>query len=233
MTINRPAASASSHSGVPAKKMIFSLIVILSLTFLWCVISIFRSPHKYPIDDAYFYLVIAYNYSHGLGSTFTGFQPTNGYHPLWMLLLALVCRISPFGKAALIYEACALQFALMLVGCAAIFRIFRNSFLMAAWAIVIYEAVFLGKGTLSLMEIWLATPLLLISVLLLNAYRILRSPLPRPAFSWELPWLQVVWRGLSLDLQVYCSGLPRFGLPGSAVTRRLELSAGPENGARP
>ena len=182
MTINRPAASAGSHSGVPAKKMIFSLIVILSLTFLWCVISIFRSPHKYPIDDAYFYLVIAYNYSHGLGSTFTGFQPTNGYHPLWMLLLALVCRISPFGKAALIYEACALQFALMLVGCAAIFRIFRNSFLMAAWAIVIYEAVFLGKGTLSLMEIWLATPLLLISVLLLKRIQNTSIPASKTCF---------------------------------------------------
>lgn len=39
-------------------------------------------------DDGFFYLQIARNFSRGSGSTFDCIQPTNGYHPLWMLCLA-------------------------------------------------------------------------------------------------------------------------------------------------
>ena len=38
-------------------------------------------------DDAYYYFRIARNLAEGLGSTFDGINPTNGYHPLWMALL--------------------------------------------------------------------------------------------------------------------------------------------------
>ena len=38
-------------------------------------------------DDAYYYFKIAYNITHGSGVTFDGQNPTNGFHPLWMLLL--------------------------------------------------------------------------------------------------------------------------------------------------
>ena len=38
-------------------------------------------------DDAFYYLGVARNLAHGHGSTFTGLVETNGYHPLWMLLL--------------------------------------------------------------------------------------------------------------------------------------------------
>jgi len=37
-------------------------------------------------DDAYYYFVTARNIGSGLGSTFDGIAPTNGYHPLWMLI---------------------------------------------------------------------------------------------------------------------------------------------------
>lgn len=42
---------------------------------------------NYLVDDAFYYFQIARNITHGLGSTFDGINPTNGYHPLWMLLL--------------------------------------------------------------------------------------------------------------------------------------------------
>ena len=45
-------------------------------------------------DDFFYYLVIARHLAMGQGSTFNGIVATNGYHPLWMLLLAVVCRIS-------------------------------------------------------------------------------------------------------------------------------------------
>jgi hypothetical protein len=45
-------------------------------------------------DDFFYYLAIARNLAQGHGSTFNGLVPTNGYHPLWLLLLAGVCRLS-------------------------------------------------------------------------------------------------------------------------------------------
>ena len=52
-------------------------------------------PDKWFADDTYFYLQVAWNFARGLGSTFNGIMPTNGYHPLWMLLCALVYTIVP------------------------------------------------------------------------------------------------------------------------------------------
>jgi hypothetical protein len=43
-------------------------------------------------DDAFIYFVIARNIGSGLGATFDGFQSTNGFHPLWALLIAPIFR---------------------------------------------------------------------------------------------------------------------------------------------
>jgi hypothetical protein len=45
-------------------------------------------------DDAYYYFEIARNLAAGRGSTFDGIEPTNGYHPLWLLLLTPVFRFA-------------------------------------------------------------------------------------------------------------------------------------------
>ena len=39
------------------------------------------------LDDSFYYLQVARNVARGLGSTFDLSEPTNGYHPLWMLCL--------------------------------------------------------------------------------------------------------------------------------------------------
>ena len=41
-------------------------------------------------DDAFYYLKIAENISRGFGSAFSVGDPTNGYHPLWMVVLLLI-----------------------------------------------------------------------------------------------------------------------------------------------
>lgn len=187
------------------------LVSPILLGFIWCVVSILRKPYNFPVDDSYFYLQIANNFAHGRGSTFSGVEPTNGYHPLWMLVIALVSRISPLGKGALIYEICILQFVLMLVGFAVILRIFGKARMHVFWSVAIYEAIYLGKGTLSLMEIWLTTPLLLLSVLLLMRLGNPRYPARRTrwllgitlaaatlsrletGFSSGFFWLAAVW----------------------------------------
>jgi len=44
-------------------------------------------------DDAYYYFGVARNLASGLGSTFDGINPTNGYHPLWCWLLVPVLAV--------------------------------------------------------------------------------------------------------------------------------------------
>ncbi len=48
-------------------------------------------------DDAFIYFVIARNIGAGLGATFDGVMPTNGFHPLWALALAPIFRLFPHG----------------------------------------------------------------------------------------------------------------------------------------
>lgn len=44
-------------------------------------------------DDAYYYFGVAMNIASGHGSTFSGLTETNGYHPIWMLVLSGVAAV--------------------------------------------------------------------------------------------------------------------------------------------
>jgi hypothetical protein len=62
------------------------------------------------IDDGFYYLKIAQEIARGAGSTFDDVHPTNGYHPLWLLLLVPLCEVS--SPAAALRLATLLQGAL-------------------------------------------------------------------------------------------------------------------------
>lgn len=47
-------------------------------------------------DDAYYYFKVAQNITEGHGATFDGVNPTNGYHPLWMLVCIPVFALARF-----------------------------------------------------------------------------------------------------------------------------------------
>ena len=47
-------------------------------------------------DDAYYYFKVAQNIVEGRGSTFDGINPTNGYHPLWMLVCVPIFALARF-----------------------------------------------------------------------------------------------------------------------------------------
>ena len=47
-------------------------------------------------DDAYYYFKVAQNISEGRGSTFDGINPTNGYHPLWMMICIPIFALARF-----------------------------------------------------------------------------------------------------------------------------------------
>ena|GEM_PF-2896614 len=64
------------------------------LTVAYAVLFI-RQPSPFFADDSFFYLQVGRNFALGYGSTFNRLMPTNGYHPLWMLLCAAVYRVFP------------------------------------------------------------------------------------------------------------------------------------------
>ena len=64
------------------------LVVICSwLTIIWCWEPAFLTL---TVDDSFYYFKTALNISEGHGASFDKLNITNGFHPLWMLILALL-----------------------------------------------------------------------------------------------------------------------------------------------
>jgi len=73
------------------KLEIFLLIAILVLGLLPRLVFLFRGPYsivRVLPDDCFYYLKTSQYIAAGAGSTFDGLHLTNGYHPLWMLIMA-------------------------------------------------------------------------------------------------------------------------------------------------
>jgi hypothetical protein len=64
------------------------LVVLFGMVFI-------LKPENLYADDSYFYLQVAWNIARGMGSTFNNVMPTNGYHPLFMLVCTAVFKIFP------------------------------------------------------------------------------------------------------------------------------------------
>src|ERR1700690_1698768 len=76
---------------------IILIIVILSAYIYAACSDAFNLPNRWFIrDDAYYYYKVAQNISEGHGSTFDGINPTNGYHPLWMLICIPIFALARF-----------------------------------------------------------------------------------------------------------------------------------------
>lgn len=70
--------------------MLLLLMAVVELCAAAYAFLLLRWPDNFFADDSYFYFQVAWNFAHGHGSTFNGLMPTNGYHPLWMLVCSLV-----------------------------------------------------------------------------------------------------------------------------------------------
>ena len=72
--------------------------VILCVTIIIGILFSFFLPIKsllnFYVDDGFFYLEIAKNFASGFGSTFDRVSLTNGYHPLWFIILSLIFFIT-------------------------------------------------------------------------------------------------------------------------------------------
>lgn len=67
--------------------LLFTLILFCLQTFLVASASIPWLLGHVNADDFYYYLVLARNIALGQGPTFDGLEITNGFHPLYLLLL--------------------------------------------------------------------------------------------------------------------------------------------------
>src|SRR3990170_5245674 len=74
------------------------LIVVVMSISLYAALSDAQnlSWHWFIRDDAYYYFKVAQNISEGQGSSFDGINPTNGYHPLWLLICIPIFALARF-----------------------------------------------------------------------------------------------------------------------------------------
>jgi hypothetical protein len=101
--------------GLDGWLLIAALWPIALLAVLFMASPLLKVSTEYTPDDAYFYLVVARNAARGISSSFSGLDPTNGYHPLWAWLLrplflivsdrGLAIRIICLGQMAM-YAGC-------------------------------------------------------------------------------------------------------------------------------
>ena len=78
------------------KLLIFFLILVLNL-IPHLYISLLKPDtllNWYTSDDAFYYFKTAQNISEGVGITFDGIAPTNGFHPLWMLICVTIFALA-------------------------------------------------------------------------------------------------------------------------------------------
>lgn len=87
-----------------------------------------RSVAALMIDDGLYYLQIARHVTAGAGSTFDGAHATNGYHPLWLLVLAgFATVLAPTGASpSLLLLAYGLQLLLSALAGALLYRVARH-----------------------------------------------------------------------------------------------------------
>lgn len=91
---------------MPARKSFFERlkpyrieIFFLLLALLPALYIAFGNPNTildwYSSDDGFLYFQVARNLASGHGFTFDGIHPTNGFHPLWLLLITPIFALAP------------------------------------------------------------------------------------------------------------------------------------------
>jgi hypothetical protein len=129
------------------------LILVVMSTSLYAASSDAQnlSLRWFTRDDAYYYFKVAQNISEGYGSTFDRINPTNGYHPLWMLICIPIFALARFdlilplrilllvmsglsaGTAILLYRMIGRVFALPIGAMAALYWVFSFDVLGVAY----------------------------------------------------------------------------------------------------
>ena len=134
--------SRCHHSG-------HSPVVILTIAFLLlsALVPALLKPAEFMQDDSYFYLQIAHNIVAGLGSSFNGITPTNGYHPLWLWIVTALSIAADGDKITTLYLVFLLQGFLAIVSLLILNRLTISMGLRHGLiALAVLSAYLLGTG---------------------------------------------------------------------------------------
>jgi len=168
----------------PKRQLLFTVVLLFAgLVYAWFVLTKLSlgTLVAIPSDDAFYYFKIARNIVAGQGCTFDGIVPTNGFHPLWMVLMLPVFSIFPSDLETPMRVVLA---GSGLLGCATLvllYRVIRRH--IGGGMEFVAVAVCLLPPVSSALINGLETGLLVfaITVLLWASYRFdLHAPSPRP-----------------------------------------------------
>jgi hypothetical protein len=145
----KPSGRRVLAGGLLEKKGNFVVWVIIAVIFFYALQFAFqgiRTIVNLQFDDAYYYLEIAKNIADGKGATFDGLHKTNGFHPLWLLILTGLASFPGLGLVGLTRAMVVLQAFLLLGSLVLIKNILKgllNPFLVAGvLLIVLYPRFF-------------------------------------------------------------------------------------------
>jgi hypothetical protein len=121
--------------------------IIVAIGLVACLLPSMIRPAEFMQDDSYFYLQVAHNIAQGLGSTFHGITPTNGYHPLWLWMVALVSTVTDADKTLTLYLVFVLQ-AMLVISAMFVLRRLASLMSLRYWLIglAVLAAYLLGTA---------------------------------------------------------------------------------------
>jgi hypothetical protein len=142
-------------AGLVALPLVLWTVAIVTATHAWLAQNI---P-----DDAYYYLEIGERLKAGQGPTFDGIHLTNGFHPLWQGIVAVLAVA--FSGDLLVKAALVLSLVLVATSAALLVRSLEKRY--GRRAALVGVAVALHAGGLGLVVNGMETPLVLLAVALL------------------------------------------------------------------
>lgn len=99
--INQVSPEISPSRITPGKKFPFILLIVVIVLLSQLYVAFLPASsvlNWYSTDDAFYYFKVAQNIASGHGLTFDGINPTNGFHPLWMLVCIPIFAIANLSR---------------------------------------------------------------------------------------------------------------------------------------
>ena len=124
-----------------------TLVIVIMAVHLYAA---FSAPHNFSMrwfsrDDAFYYFKVAQNIAEGHGSTLDGINPTNGYHPLWLLICIPIFALARYDLILPLRILLVVMAALSAATSVLLFRLLRK---VVAEPLAMLAAAFWGLSML-------------------------------------------------------------------------------------
>lgn len=172
-----------------------TLIILVMGVHLYAAFSTAQNfPQRwFTRDDAYYYFKVAQNISEGRGSTFDGVNPSNGYHPLWLLASVPIFALARFDLILPLRILTVVMAALSAATSILLFRLLRQqvaeSIAMLASAFWAFNLTLHSIITQPGMETGILALSIVTLLLLLKKYELRWRQEQRAATRQEIVWL--------------------------------------------